>query len=56
MLREAEVFGLHHKFSVRAGELDITNPNRERYLGAAGVNQSTASVGYTVPQPFDLSH
>lgn len=26
MLREAEVFGLHHKFSVKAGELDITNP------------------------------
>ena len=27
-LREAEVFGLNHKFSVQANELDITNPNR----------------------------
>ena len=27
-LREAEVFGLNHKFSVNAQELDINNPNR----------------------------
>jgi len=27
-LREAEVFGLNHKFAVNSDELDITNPNR----------------------------
>lgn len=27
-LREAEVFGLNHKFAVNAEEMDITNPNR----------------------------
>ena len=27
-LREAEVFGLNHKFSVNASELDIGNPIR----------------------------
>lgn len=27
-LREAEVFGLNHKFAVNAIELDITNPNK----------------------------
>jgi hypothetical protein len=32
-LREAEVFGLYHKFSINANELDITNPNRSVMLG-----------------------
>ena len=27
-LREAEVFGLNHKFAVNAEELDLANPNR----------------------------
>lgn len=32
-LREAEVFGLYHKFSVNSNELDITNPNRSFVVG-----------------------
>lgn len=31
-LREAEVFGLNHKFAVAAEELDIANPNRDKVL------------------------
>ncbi len=29
-LREAEVFGLNHKFAVNAEELDLGNPNRSQ--------------------------
>ena len=51
-LREAEVFGLGHKFAVNAAELDITNPNRSYY---PGVNLTVQPGGYTVPKPFELS-
>ena len=50
-LREAEVFGLNHKFAVNADEMDITNPNRIYYQKATANN----NTGYTVPKPFDLS-
>lgn len=31
-LREAEVFGINHKFAVNAEEYDINNPNRHNLL------------------------
>eukprot|EP00347_Sterkiella_histriomuscorum_P013421 403364769 len=55
-LREAEVFGLNHKFAINSEELDITNPNRPQ---SASVNvtrlNQTQNGAYTVPKPFELS-
>ena len=48
-LREAEVFGVNHKFAINAEQYDITNPQRHQLL------QSVASFKATVPQPFNLS-
>ena len=33
-LREAEVFGINHKFSVNADEYDINNPNRHHLMSS----------------------
>ena len=49
-LREAEVFGLNHKFSVNTTELDINNPNRSEYVGSL-----KKETGFTVAKPFELS-
>ena len=38
MLREAEVFGINHKFAVNAKDYDINNPKRYELL--AGTNHS----------------
>ncbi|CDW79342.1 UNKNOWN [Stylonychia lemnae] len=54
-LREAEVFGLNHKFAVNSEELDMTNPNRPTQTNTTQMNQ-TQSGAYTIPKPFDLSH
>ena len=52
-LREAEVFGLNHKFAINAEDLDLANPNRSQFQG---LNQSHIPPGgYTVHRPFDLS-
>lgn len=54
-LREAEVFGLFHKFAVNASELDITNPNRSIVVNNMNLTQ-TNQGGYTIPKPFELSN
>ena len=46
-LREAEVFGLNHKFAVNANDMDITNPNRSQYLGKLNTSHEDLG-GYTV--------
>lgn len=61
-LREAEVFGVNHKFAVNADQYDINNPNRYQLLSStsmsAFVNMRPESGGYqtTVPKPFNLSN
>jgi len=34
MLREAEVFGINHKFAVNANQYDINNPDRYKLLSS----------------------
>lgn len=53
-LREAEVFGVNHKFAVNAKDYDINNPDRLKLLSSSnsGINLPRA---ITVPQPFSLS-
>lgn len=58
-LREAEVFGINHKFAVNADQYDINNPDRYRML-TSHMSQATNSDagpagGPTVPKPFNLS-
>ena len=53
-LREAEVFGINHKFAVNADEYDINNPNRYNLLPSSMNNsllQGTGNcqLGTTVP-------
>ena len=48
-LREAEVFGVNHKFAVNAAQYDISNPDRNQLMA------SQASLNPTVPMPFNLS-
>ena len=62
-LREAEVFGINHKFAVNADQYDINNPNRHLLvtcLSNSGLNINAANTpgGYqtTIPKPFNLSH
>ena len=57
-LREAEVFGINHKFAINAAEYDITNPQRHCLIPGSMNNSlmnSNANMGTTVPQPFNLS-
>jgi len=62
MLREAEVFGVNHKFAVNADQYDVNNPDRYKML-TSQLSQSASSdaVGpngafqTTVPKPFNLS-
>jgi len=62
-LREAEVFGINHKFAVNAEQYDVNNPDRFRLLTSnlsqptlAG-NTETGGHGFqtTIPKPFNLS-
>ena len=61
-LREAEVFGVNHKFAVNADQYDINNPNRYQLLdsssNSAFINMRPSQDGYqtTVPKPFNLSN
>lgn len=48
-LREAEVFGLNHKFAPRVDDLDISKLSS---------SQKDAGIGHapTIPKPFDLTN
>ena len=51
-LREAEVFGVNHKFAQNAADYDINNPNRHNLLGtsiSAGIPAMVHSNGPTNP-------
>ena len=56
-MREAEVFGVNHKFAVNADQYDVNNPNRHLLLNSMALQASGVAAGYrtTVPQPFNLS-
>lgn len=49
-LREAEVFGLNHKFAVRVDDLDISKLPPGKLLGKAIPGHQT------IPQPFELTN
>lgn len=55
-LREAEVFGLNHKFAVNAAQCDIANPVPSELFPLSAQAKSTARDGqkFTVPEPFSL--
>ena len=57
MLREAEVFGVNHKFAVNAKDYDINNPLRHQLLSSHS-SSGLINTGYqpTVPMPFNLSN
>jgi hypothetical protein len=59
-LREAEVFGINHKFAVNASQYDINNPNRYQLLTSSSTShviniKADTSYNTTVPKPFNLS-
>lgn len=60
-LREAEVFGINHKFAVNAADYDINNPQRHYLLQTSintGMNVQMMGQGApsaTFPRPFNLS-
>ena len=53
LLRQAEVFGLNHKFAVNADQCDIKNP-KESELFPIGFAGDPAKQYPTVPLPFNL--
>lgn len=59
-LREAEVFGLNHKFAVNAAQCDIANPVPSDLFPVASAQERTRQLGdkivtkFTVPEPFEL--
>ena len=61
-MREAEVFGINHKFAVNADQYDVNNPDRYRLLssqtGTVEIPKGHFSNGgyQTVPEPFNLSN
>ena len=62
-LREAEVFGINHKFAVNAEQYDINNPNRFQLMSSSSNSQimnlkADSYGGYqtTIPKPFNLSN
>ena len=53
MIREAEVFGLNHKFAVNANEADLANEQEREQLMFPQSN--SPKRGVTIPEPFNLS-
>ena len=46
MLREAEVFGINHKFAVNAKDYDINNPKRYELLAGTNPNNNVNIGGF----------
>ena len=59
-LREAEVFGINHKFAVNADQYDVNNPNRYTLVSSmsqgGGIQVQNGGYQTTVPKPFNLSN
>ena len=53
MLRQAEVFGLNHKFAVNADQCDIKDPKPSDIFPIGPQNDSSRPHA-TVPEPFNL--
>jgi hypothetical protein len=54
-LREAEVFGLNHKFAVNAASCDIANPVPSDLFPSTATVKGQQREKFTVPEPFRLS-
>ena len=53
LLRQAEVFGLNHKFAVNADQCDLQNPKPSDLFPCAAQTENKRPKD-TVPEPFNL--
>jgi hypothetical protein len=51
-LREAEVFGLHHKFAPNVSDIDLSRIS----TAGGGLNSRCLPHAPTIPEPFELTN